>query len=59
MVAFFLKIVSSQPNIGNTFFDQWSPRPPEEGVSRRHKQRDRETDGHCDSMTESADSVKR
>ena len=48
--TFFLKIVSSQPNIRNMFIDQRSPRPPEEGVSRwnRHK------DGHRDSMTKSA-----
>ena len=30
-------ILSSQPNIKNMFFDQRSPGPPEEGVSRRHK----------------------
>ena len=39
-----LTIVSSQPNIRNTFFDQSATRPPEEGVSRRHKQTDRQTD---------------
>ena len=53
------------PNIGNMRFDQKSPQPPEEGVSKCHKQTDRQTDrhtdGHCDSITESAqwaDSVK-
>ena len=34
--TFFLKIVSSQPNIENMFFDQRSPQPPEEGVSNCH-----------------------
>ena len=41
---FFGKIVSSQPNISNTFFDQRSPRPPEEGVSRRHRHTTTQTD---------------
>ena len=48
--------------IWNTFFDQRSPRPPEAGLSRCHKQTNRQTDGHCDSMTEWAqwaDSVKK
>ena len=50
-----------QTNISNTPFNQRSPRPPEVGVLRRHRQKDRHTDGHGDSMTESgqrADSVK-
>ena len=46
----FLKIVSSQTNIRNAIFDQRSTRPPEGGVSRWH----RHTDGHGDSMTNSA-----
>ena len=55
------KFVSLQPNISNMPFDQKSPQPPEEGVLRRHRQKNRQTDGHRDSMTESAkwaDSVK-
>ena len=46
------KIVSLQPNISDTPFDQRSPRPPEEGISRRHRQTDRQTDR--DYMTESS-----
>ena len=46
--------MSSQPNIRNKFYDQRSPQPPEEGVSRRHKQTHTQTDAHCNSMTESA-----
>ena len=45
-----MKIVSSQTNIRNAIFDQRSTRPPEVGVSRWH----RHTDGHGDSMTNSA-----
>ena len=50
----FLKIVSSQTNIRNAIFDQRSTRPPEVGVSRWHRQTDRHTDGHGNSMTNSA-----
>ena len=42
--------MSSQTNIMNAIFDQRSKRPPEGGVSRWH----RTTDGHGDSMTNSA-----
>ena len=45
----FLKIVSSQTNIRNAIFDQRSTRPPEVGVGT-----DRQTHGHGDSMTNSA-----
>ena len=47
-------IVSSQANIRNTFFAQSSPRHREVGVWRWHGQTDRQTHGHRDSMTESA-----
>ena len=47
---FFFEKVSSQTNIRNAIFDQRSTRPPEGGVSRWH----RHTDGHGDSMTNSA-----
>ena len=53
--------MSSQANISNTPFDQRSQRPPEVGVSQRHRQTHKQTDKHGDSMTESAqwaDSVK-
>ena len=50
---FLLKIVSSQANIRNTFFDQRSPRPSGVGVLQWYGQTDRQTHGHCDSMTES------
>ena len=46
--------MSLQPNTSDTPFDQKSPRPPEEGVLNCHRQ----TSGHRDSMTESADSLK-
>ena len=49
-----MKIVSSQTNIRNAIFDQRSTRPPEVGVSRWHRQTHRQTDGHGDSMTNSA-----
>ena len=52
--SFLLKIVSSQVNIRNNFFDQKSSRHPEVDVLRRHRQTDRQTDGHGDSMIESA-----
>ena len=42
--------MSSQTNVRNAIFDQRSTRPPEVGVSRWH----RHTDGHGDSMTNSA-----
>ena len=52
-LIFCVKIVSSQTNIRNTFFDQRSPWPLEVGVSRRHRladrQTDKQTDGHRDS----------
>ena len=32
--------------------DQSSPRPPEEGILNRHRQTDRQTDRHGNSMTE-------
>ena len=47
-------MVSSQPNTSYTPFDQNSPRPPEGGVSIRHRPTNRETGGNCDFMTESA-----
>ena len=53
--------MSSQANINNTPFNQKSPRPPEVGVSQRHRPTDIQTNGHCDSMTELAqwaDAVK-
>ena len=57
--------MSSHGNMRRTQFDQKSPRPPEEGVSRRHRHidihTDIHTDGHRNSMDESAqwaDSVK-
>ena len=56
------QIVSLQPNISDTPFDQKSPRPPEEGVLNCHTHTDRQTDGHRNSMTELAqwtDSVKK
>ena len=53
------KVVSLHANISNMPFDQRSARPPEECVLNCHKQTDRQTDGHRDSMTESADSVGR
>ena len=37
------KIVSSHGNMRRTQFDQKSPRPPEEGVSQRHRQTNRQT----------------
>ena len=51
---FFLKIVSSQANTRNMFFKQKSPRHPKVGVSRWHRQTDKHTHGHGDSMTNSA-----
>ena len=53
-----MKIVSSQANIWNMFFDQKSPPHPEVGFSRWHTQ----TDGHGDCMTElaqRADAIKK
>ena len=41
---FVVEIVSSQANIGNTFFDQRSSRPPDVGVLQRHRQTDTPTD---------------
>ena len=38
----------------DTTSDQRSPQPPEEGVLNCHKPTHRQTDGHGDSMTESA-----
>ena len=46
------KSVSSQANIRDTPFDQKSPGHPEVGVLNCHRQTDRHTDGHGDSMTE-------
>ena len=46
--------MSSQANIKNTPFDQMSPQPLEEAVLNYHMQTHRQTDGHGDSMTESA-----
>ena len=43
-----------QANISDTHFDQKSPRPPELGVLQRHRHTDTQTDGHHNSMTESA-----
>ena len=40
--------------ISTMFFHQKSPRPPEEDVLQSHKQTNKQTDGHRDSMTESA-----
>ena len=42
--AVFKQVVSSQPNIKNTFFNHRSPQPREEGVSRHHRHTDTETD---------------
>ena len=56
------KIVSLQANISDKPFNQKSPGHPEVGVLNCHRQTDRHTDGHCNSMTESApwaDKVKR
>ena len=53
--------MSSQANISDTPFDQKTPGHPEVGVLRRHKQIDRQTNGHRNSMPELAqwaDSVK-
>ena len=44
-------MVSSQANIWNTFFDQ---RSQQVGLLPWRKQTDQQTDGHGDSMTESA-----
>ena len=41
-----MKILSSQANIRNTFFDQRSPQHPEVGVSQSCRQTGRQTDGH-------------
>ena len=49
-----MKIVSSQTNIRNAIFDQRSTRPPEVGVLRWHRHTDTQTNGHGDSMTNSA-----
>ena len=50
--------MSSQANIRNTFLDQKSPQHPEVGVlqgpPQTDRQADRQTDGHGDSMTNSA-----
>ena len=56
MLHFFFRIVSSHDNIRNTFFNQKSPQPPEGcfATSQTDKQIERQTDGHRDSMTESA-----
>ena len=43
--------MSSQTNIRNAIFDQRSTQPPEVGVSRWHRQTDKHTHGHGDSMT--------
>ena len=51
---FFLQKVSSQTNIRNAIFDQRSARPPEVGVSRWHRQTYRQTHGHGDLLTNSA-----
>ena len=51
------KIVSLHANISDTPFDQSSPVHREVGVLNCHRPTNRQTDGHCDSMTES-DSVK-
>ena len=51
-----------QAIISDTPCDQRSPQPPEVAVLRWRKQTDRQTDGHGNSMTESAkraDSVKK
>ena len=47
-------MVSPQPNISDTLFDQKSPRSPEEGVSNCHRQTNRRTDGRRNSMIKSA-----
>ena len=51
-------MLSLHANISDTPWDQRSPRPPEEGVLNCHRHTDRQTDtqtdGHGDSMTESA-----
>ena len=46
--------MSSQANISDTPFDQKSPGHPEVDVLNCHRQTDRHTYGHGDSMTESA-----
>ena len=50
--------MSSHANISDTPFEQRSPGHPEEGFLNCHRQANGQTDGHCGSMTESADSVK-
>ena len=53
---FLLKIVLSQPSIRNTFFDQRSPQPLEEGALNCNTQTNwliDNTQRHCNSMTES------
>ena len=47
------KIVSLQVNISTTPFDQKFTGNPEVGVLNCHRTTDRQTDGHCNSMTES------
>ena len=46
--------MSSQAKIIDTPFEQKFFQPPEVGVLRWHGHTDRQTDGHPDSMTESA-----
>ena len=48
----------SQANISNTPFDQSSPRHREVGDLQWHRHTYIQKDGHGDSMTELADSVK-
>ena len=48
------KIKSLQANISNMPFNQKSPGHPEVFFFNCHRPRDKQTDGHRDSMTESA-----
>ena len=56
---FGVGIFSLQANIRNTFFAQRSSRPSEVGVLQRHRQTQRQTDGHSDSMTDPAQIINR
>ena len=48
------KIELLETNISDMPCDQKSPQPPVEGVLQRHRQTHKQTDGHCNFMTESA-----
>ena len=50
--------MSLHANISYTPFEQKSPQPPEEGVLNCHRQTNKQTSDHNDSMTKSAQRAK-